>query len=344
LVKHAFLVTTREWCEGAFSNSNVRIFDFFKRERGIRGLDEGSVCLLLVKAEKSKPMCFWGEFTVRNVREVDADEYKRLSRYIYDVQEVAPGETRWIIEFGNLVKYGRCVPKSELSYLKTRRSKKPISEWVILGLTYIDSEDFHVIEEIRRRAGVETEKDEISKRLDELEKRVKAIEEFLGFKPGGFNLDHSCVEFLLLNMGRMLGYDTYTSDPSMVCNGVRLGDLATLDKNGLSIRIPRDILDDAIEVDILWFRGQEIYAFEVEHSRNFREALLRLSGLIKLNVRLFIVAPAEKYGKFERELSKSIFSNIRDKVSFISYENLVLWVNILKVWIEKAEPYLHVIK
>ena len=78
MVKHAILLADKEWCEAAASG-RIKVYDFYKpRKRGIHALTRGSVCVVITKARAGQPQVVYGEFTVIDVREVDANEYNNL--------------------------------------------------------------------------------------------------------------------------------------------------------------------------------------------------------------------------------------------------------------------------
>lgn len=152
MTRHAILLASKEWCEAA-SKSRVRIYHFVKpRRASIRALGPSSICVVLTKVERGEPSRFYGEFTVVNVREVGADEWNDLvgRGLILSTEHLRSGEKRWIIEFEDFREYEVKIAKKELVDVKTRSSKKPISDWVIMGLSYIDEQ---ALEGIRSKAG-----------------------------------------------------------------------------------------------------------------------------------------------------------------------------------------------
>ncbi len=171
--KHAILLVSKEWCEAA-SKGRVRIYHFVKpRRASIRALGPGSICVVLTKAERGEPSRFYGEFTVVNVREVGADEWNDLvdRGLILSTERLRGDERRWIIEFEDFREYEVKIAKRELVDVKTRTSKKPISDWVIMGLSYIDEQ---ALEGIRSKAGG-------FRRHKNIVDMIKEIGEILGF-------------------------------------------------------------------------------------------------------------------------------------------------------------------
>jgi hypothetical protein len=131
----------------------VRIYHFVKpRKKGIGTLGPGSICVVLTKAEREELSRFYGEFTVVNVREVGADEWNDLvgRELILSTERLRGGERRWIIEFEDFREYEVKIAKGELVDVRTRTSREPISDWVIMGLSYIDEQ---ALEGIRSKAG-----------------------------------------------------------------------------------------------------------------------------------------------------------------------------------------------
>jgi len=137
---------------------------------------------------------------------------------------------------------------------------------------------------------------------------------------------HEEAEGLLLELGNLLGYDTFVSlrDRSKPYKEKTLGEIATLQE------IPeftfRETLEVVREIDVIWFRteGYPEYCFEVEHTTNVKDGLLRLYQISPLKgIKFFIVAPTEALSKFEIELSRIPFTRIKERYKFKSYQDLV---------------------
>ena len=218
MVKHAILLADKEWCEAA-SPGRARVYHFIgPRRREIHALGKGSVCVVVTKAKPGQPQIVYGEFTVTDVVEVGASEYNRLAMegLIYEPETLGPGERRWVIFFDEFREYGVKPRKDELTDVKTSTSKKPISEWAIIGLTYIDDQ---ALEGIRRKAG--GPRPPIT-RIDELEERVSRLEELMGVSELALPITHECAELMLLSIGRQLGFKVYTADHSKSCGSTSL--------------------------------------------------------------------------------------------------------------------------
>jgi len=141
---------------------------------------------------------------------------------------------------------------------------------------------------------------------------------------------HEEAEGLLLEVGNLLGFDTYVSsrDRSKPYKDKTLGEIATLQE------IPeftfRSTLEIVREIDVIWFRpeGYPECCFEVEHTTNVRDGLLRLFQISPLRgIKFFIIAPSETFSKFQTEISRMPFTRIRDRYNFKSYQELLSFSN-----------------
>jgi hypothetical protein len=344
MVKHAILLADKEWCEAA-SSGRVKVYHFIKpRKLRIRTLSKDSTCVVMTKARAGQPQVVYGEFTVTDVREVDASEYDSLARngLIHNPQRLRPNEKRWIISFDEFREYSVKLRKDELTDVKTSTSKKPISEWVITGLSYIDDQ---ALEAIRRRAGGFIRREEQqpqqppTTRIDKLEERVSRLEKLLGISELTFSITHECTEFMLLRIGRQLGFKTYTADSSKACGNTRLGDLANTSRDDLSKYVGPKLLDPLSAIDVVWHReGVEFYLFEVVIQTDMHKALVRLSSVGALNAKMFIVSNEDRKSKYESSIRLPTFNTIRNKCTFISVEELARMFVLTNLWRQSIEP------
>ena len=86
------------------------------------------------------------------------------------------------------------------------------------------------------------------------------------------------------------------------------------------------------QIDVLWLRGRAIArAFEVEHTTSVYSGILRMADLLALqpnmDIKLHIVAPADRREKVFQEIRRPVFSLLEkgplaDMCFFISYDSL----------------------
>jgi len=132
---------------------------------------------------------------------------------------------------------------------------------------------------------------------------------------------HEAAEEVLLELGKLLGYDTYTPDAGRTYAEKKLGDIATLKE--LPYFAAEKIMDSVQNIDVVWLRDEwpECF-FEVEHTTGVTPGLLRIFQAEKLNAKFFMIGPRDVLKRFEREVEKAPFNRIRDKYRFRSYEEL----------------------
>jgi hypothetical protein len=148
LVYHSILLASEDWCKQAAAGK-AKVYSFLKgRRKRIKALAPGSVCIVLTK----KTHIVYGEFTVKEVKRVASREYRSLVEkgLIIEPQELQPREKVWVLFFDEFVEYPVKVRKEELVKVYTSTSRKPISEWPILGQTYIDDKALRAIRRIAR--------------------------------------------------------------------------------------------------------------------------------------------------------------------------------------------------
>jgi hypothetical protein len=286
MVKHAIVLADEDWCRAATSGK-VKVYDFKKsRKKGIYSLGPGSVCIVLVKKEQY----FCGEFTVKEVRKVDANEYNSLASkgIIHNPQSVGSGERVWVLLFDEFKEYKKKVYKDDLYDVKTSTSREPISKWVITGLSYIDDV---ALEGIRRKAEGVTPPPQPAKET------------------------HECIELRLIELGEMLGFKTYTSDESKKCGDMELGSKTTLKREDLSY-------DKLKTIDVVWYKHPYFKLFEVVLTTDMRSSLVKFIEVADLNAEYFIIALSTDKNRFERALTSAAFDKIRDRTKFISTEEL----------------------
>ncbi len=132
---------------------------------------------------------------------------------------------------------------------------------------------------------------------------------------------HEAAEGILLMLGNLLGYDTYTPDASRVYNSQRLGDIATLTE--LPYFASEKIMESIQNIDVVWLKDEwPEYFFEVEHTTGVTPGLLRIFQAEKINAKFFIVGPQDVLKRFEREVEKAPFNRIKSKYRFRSYKEL----------------------
>jgi hypothetical protein len=139
---------------------------------------------------------------------------------------------------------------------------------------------------------------------------------------------HSQMIHHLAEIGRKLGFDISigkreSSDPYM---GVALGTLATGEPDWSNI--PGAGAEGLKQVDCIWHKHGKIEClFEVEHTTQFTEAMIRSQCLDEVN-RLFVV-PDHRQAYIQRRLGNQLFNELikRQGWRFMTYERLATLAN-----------------
>lgn len=143
----------------------------------------------------------------------------------------------------------------------------------------------------------------------------------------GFN--HSYYQGILLKLGVMNAYDTYIPEQDknkvFLNKGIKLKDLRTLQS------IPpysyEELVKRSSTIDVIWFNERRMPSsfFEIEHSTDIQNSLLKFNDLQDFYVQMFIVADNHRRDEYERKLNYSAFSTLRERkrVNFLSYVSLV---------------------
>lgn len=141
--------------------------------------------------------------------------------------------------------------------------------------------------------------------------------------------DHTYYQGLVVQIGNLRGYQTYVppADRNKRFLDTPLGELATID------RLPPFTYDDFVQrastIDVVWLqeRKQERlfpYAFfEIEHTTDFVNSLVKFTELQDFRAHFYIVASKQREREYQQRVEASAFQPIRDFVRFIDYEALV---------------------
>ncbi len=139
--------------------------------------------------------------------------------------------------------------------------------------------------------------------------------------------NHSYYQGLLVEIGTMKKFETFvpSQDKNKQFLGKTLWDVSSqvdFYKFGYD-----HIVRKAQTIDVCWFNERKMprSLFEVEHSTDFQNSLLKFFELQDYNATFFIVADKARRAEYSRKLNTSVFDPIRERVSFIDYERLSEW-------------------
>ncbi len=139
--------------------------------------------------------------------------------------------------------------------------------------------------------------------------------------------DHTYYQGLIVEIGNVLNFATHVPNQ---------------DKNRLFLEKPLkkiislqdiykftypEIVKRASTVDVIWFNRRKFphAFFEIEHSTNFQNSLIKYADLQDFKARFYMVSPAEKRRKFEDLIGRDIFKDIKNRVHFKDYGSISNW-------------------
>jgi hypothetical protein len=153
---------------------------------------------------------------------------------------------------------------------------------------------------------------------------------------------HSDIESKIIIIGNSLGYRTYTPDPSKNSRYGILGNLCSEKKLPTDYIFPRQV-NTIKNIDVIWFdsQGFPTHCFEVEHTTDITKGLLRLYQIQKLPTKMFIVADDSMRRKFETEIKKDPFFEIRDRYMFRAYNEVDDFLKSAKEFVMRRTNFLN---
>jgi hypothetical protein len=137
--------------------------------------------------------------------------------------------------------------------------------------------------------------------------------------------NHSYYQGILLTIGNLRGYKTFSpnQDKNRLFVNQPLKDVRTLQE------IPAFSYEEFTRrcstVDVVWFNDRLMpkSLFEVEHSTDFQNSLIKFSDLQDFYTRMIIVTDDNRKREFLQKIQGSVFTGIAKRVDFLGYESLV---------------------
>jgi hypothetical protein len=136
------------------------------------------------------------------------------------------------------------------------------------------------------------------------------------------NVNHISMQALLLQLGQIYNYQTYTPDKSKTYYKQQLGDFASLTE------YPKFTYERIIErvkmIDVSWFNERELpqSIFEIENSTDMKNGLSKFMELIDFKTKMFIIAPQTRETSFIKIMQQPTFKPLVKQVLFWNYEKV----------------------
>ena len=139
--------------------------------------------------------------------------------------------------------------------------------------------------------------------------------------------NHAYYQGLLLEMGKMRHLDTFVQDQDkhkQFLNQAEFGDLRTIQVLP-EYSFPQ-LVKRSSTIDVIWFNDRHMphSFFEVEHSTDIQNSLLKFNDLQDLSARMVIVADEKRHHEFIIKMGYAAFRQLASnkRVAFLSYESL----------------------
>lgn len=138
--------------------------------------------------------------------------------------------------------------------------------------------------------------------------------------------NHAYYQGILLIFGQLRNMQTFVTRQDKnkkFYDGRTLKELSTL--NELPQFSYPNFIKRSSSIDVIWLneRNMPHSFFEIEHSTDFQNSLLKYNDLQDFYVRMAIVADIRRKAEFETKLSYHAFDQIKKRVVFLSYDTLV---------------------
>jgi len=139
------------------------------------------------------------------------------------------------------------------------------------------------------------------------------------------DFSHAYYQGLLVQIGNLRDFETfvYPQDKNRIFLGKdRLGSLASLKE--IYPFCYSNVVNCARAIDVIWFNSRKMpdSVFEVEHSTDMKNSLVKFVELQDFRTDMIIVSDISRKRLYELTLSMNAFKPIKDFVSFWSYQHL----------------------
>lgn len=136
--------------------------------------------------------------------------------------------------------------------------------------------------------------------------------------------NHSYYQGLLIIIGNLKNLHTFLphQDKNKLFLNDKLRDLSTL--NEIPLYSYPSLVKKSSTIDVIWFNERQMphSFFEVEHSTDIQNSLLKFNELQDFYTRMFIVADRKRKEEFEIKLNYAALKEIKTRVNFLDYEAL----------------------
>jgi len=155
---------------------------------------------------------------------------------------------------------------------------------------------------------------------------LSLIEENKELKKEG-KFTHSYYQGLIVEIGNIKGFKTYVPPQDQNKKFLNKTLKEIVDLNTIFNFTYEDIIEKTKSIDVFWFNERKLpyYVFEVEHTTDFKNALLKFLELQDFNINMNIVSYFARKREFLSKIDFTSFVPIRNRVKFLTYEDVSKW-------------------
>ncbi len=156
--------------------------------------------------------------------------------------------------------------------------------------------------------------------------KSKVLKLFAGEQAEGKEREysHCFYQGLVVEIGNLQGFETFipSQDKNKPFAGRKLGDVATLAQ--LSEFTYQQVLRRALTIDVTWLNSRRYpdSFFEIEHSTDIYNSLLKFTEFQDFRTKFVIVADRRRKAEFDDKLSMRAFAPIKPFVKFWDYDGV----------------------
>ncbi|MEI6747337.1 MAG: hypothetical protein WCL34_15345 [Methylococcaceae bacterium] len=136
---------------------------------------------------------------------------------------------------------------------------------------------------------------------------------------------HAYYQGLLLTIGNLKGLDTFSpnQDKNKKFIDKNLGEIRTL--NTLPDYSFPSVVKRSSTIDVIWLnkRNMPHSFFEIEHSTDIQNSLLKFHDLQDFYTRMIIVADECRHSEYKQKINYGSLTEIQARVKFLSYASLI---------------------
>ena len=137
--------------------------------------------------------------------------------------------------------------------------------------------------------------------------------------------NHTYYQGLLLQIGNMRELASWcpNQDKNRLCLDQPLGLIRSLAE--LPPFSYPQLVQRSTSIDVIWFNKRRMphTFFEVEHSTDIQNSLLKFNDLRDFSARMFIVSDENREKEYQHKIKYSSFDDIAVRVRFLAYDSLV---------------------